>query len=501
MNNLTIIGAIEQSVRKYGQDIALIDNDKPISYQQLYAAVCHSAESLHKEGISSGDVVALSLGHSALHAILILAVASLGAVSVSIDRGLTKPIKNKMIRKFGIKFFVADRDVTILDEVKHVKIDALRLEKRSYGLDFVDYKVKESDPFRITLSSGTTGDPKGVLFSHEYMLDRIAKTMTEAPGRIRLVPMDMNMSIGCVFMLGVLINGGTVVFPKSHQPSDIAAAITRHQVTHIFLSPAIAMAIVKTLPSDEGLAFPHITHLRLGGASASANLLATLRQRFTPNIYLAYGLSEIGGVSLASLDSLTQWPGSAGKVKHWVKVEAVDESGKVLPPGQSGELRIRLEPLPEGYWNDDAKTAKAFRDGWFYSGDRGRVNEQGVLFIEGRMDVSFNVNGNHVDPLDIEKIVMQHPQVLEAAVFPLDVDDDSKILALAVIRKPGTGKLQLKEYCNEQFGWRAPKQFFIMDDFPRTPSGKVLRDKLPDMARNAIDQAMAKQQQDATKLN
>lgn len=118
-----------------------------------------------------------------------------------------------------------------------------------------------------------------------------------------------------------------------------------------------------------------------------------------------------------------------------------------------------------------------------HTNDRGRIDEQGLLFVEGRIDSSFDINGNKVDPDYLESLLPKHPRVMKAVVFPLSVDNGRDMLAAAVICKPGEGKMGFKAYCNEHFGIHAPKQIFVVMDFSRNPSGKVLRREPPAMAK------------------
>jgi acyl-coenzyme A synthetase/AMP-(fatty) acid ligase len=479
---MTIIDKIEQAVSSNPDGEAFIFKNQVISYQRFYALLCQATRQLHDSGVKPSDVIGLGLGQSPLHCIVMLALARLGAISVPLQPTMAAPLKSAIASKYAVKLVISNQDSGKVEGCDFMRLDTLSMPDGDYSLDVTDYQPKADTPFRIGLSSGTSGDPKGVLLSQGYMLDRIEKMLTECEGELRLIPMDINITIGFIFALGILTVGGTVVFPISPRPQHMINAIRRHHVTHMFLSPAQAMSMVHLL-TEETIAFPELKQLRIAGASSPPKLVEMLRKKFTPNVYMAYGLSEVGGISISSLESISNWPNSSGIIKPWVKAEIVDQAGNVLPPGEAGEIRVKMVPMPSGYYKDEEKSAKAFRDGWFYTNDRGRINEQGLLFVEGRIDSSFDINGNKVDPDYMESILAKHPRVLEAVVFPLPGDNGRSVLAAAVITKSGEGKLGLRAYAKEHFGIHAPKFLFFVDDFPRNPSGKVMRREMPVMAK------------------
>jgi acyl-coenzyme A synthetase/AMP-(fatty) acid ligase len=289
------------------------------------------------------------------------------------------------------------------------------------------------------------------------------------------MPSDINSTMAIAVCFGVLALGGTLVFPDSSRPQDRIQALRKHAVTHAFLSQWAISQMLALLP-DRQIAFPALQHLRAVGSLASEALLETMRTRMTPFIFVSYGLTELGPVSIAGADTLARWPRSGGYVLPWVQVEVSGATGEVLSPGESGEIRIRVERGATEYHKDAHESAKKFRDGWFHTGDHGCISDDGLIFIEGRIDEMINLGGYKISPTYVEEVLARHPQVAEAVAFAARDDSATEFLAAAVVLNGDEIDVDdLSEYAEKHLGWGRPKQFFILLEFPRTPSGKTIR--------------------------
>lgn len=431
---------------------------------------------LHERGIRPGDVIGLSLDQSPLHCVAMLALARLGAVSIPVHPLFPQALKVRLVAKYGIRAIVSHKDDYRINGTTFIKLDTLSAEIDGTDMGFTDYLPDAETPFRISLSSGTTGEPKGVLFTHGYLLDRVEKTLYECGSSSRVIPFDLNFALGLVFAIGVLTTGGTVVFPRAYKPQGLIEAINLYAVTHVSLPPVMLMRMNEML-LGEGIAFPTLKHLRIVGDTPPKALLEALRTKFSAHVFVPYGLTELGAISIATPEILATWPDSSGKVQPWAKAEIFDDAtGKVLSPVESGEIRVAMDGMPAGYFKDEGQSRLKFRDGWFYTGDYGRISEEGLLFIEGRMDDIINLDGHKVSPNYIETILRLHPNVSDAVVFAREEKSGAQSLVAAVIpRADGIRQTDLAEYARQQLGPFYPKQFFVMQDFPRNPNGKVLR--------------------------
>ncbi len=430
-------------------------------------------------GIRHGDVVGLSLDQSPVHIIAMLALARLGAVSVPVHPMLPPAHKAMLVSKYGIGCIVSHEDKWRIDGTKFVKMETLTPDPALADMDFVEYVPDGTTPFRISLSSGTTGEPKGVLFTHDYLLERIGMTLYECDSSSRVIPFDLNFALGFVFAIGILTVGGVVVFPRSLKPQAQLQAINLYAVTHASIPPLMAVWLEALLP-DHGLACPSLKHLRIVGDTPHRLLLDSLHAKLTPNIYVPYGLTELGPVSIATPEDLAACPNSSGKILPWAKVEILDEEGNSLPTGKQGEIRVAVKGMPTGYFNDPEQSATKFRDGWFYTGDQGRISDEGLLFIEGRVDETINLDGHKISPVHVEEILMRHPDVREAAAFALkNASGEHELVAAVIPRTDEIRQDELTQFAQQHLGIFHPRKFFVMRDLPRNTSGKLLRAEIP----------------------
>lgn len=456
---------------------AIITHDRVFTYLVLDRSVARLAQAFIAEGIKPGESVGVSMGQTPLHCATLLALAHIGAVSVPLHPMLPLITRTSIVEKYQVSFVLSGKESYRIAGLPFFNPTETNTRHISPEPDPPIHPVDADTPFRITLSSGTTGDPKGVMYSHAYMLDRIHKSIYDFTPRSRIMVMDFNFPIGFVFAFGMFVTGGAVVIPKSSSPGDLVHTIKAHSVTHCLLSPVQAGTMIPLL-DGEGIQFPALVHLRIVGATPTPKLLQTLRSRFSPNLFVPYGSTEIGVIAMATPEILEQHPASSGKVSSWVSVEVVDDHDAPLPPGVSGRLRIKAEGMPESYYNDEARTRQYFRSGWFYPGDRGRLDAEGLLFLEGRDDDLLNIGGLKINPHDVETILVQHPAVKDAVAFRLEVGNGRQVLAAAIIPERPLSAKQLTSYCATNLGPLAPRRFFQLREFPRNSNGKVLRKQL-----------------------
>lgn len=312
---MNLIDAIRHAAFRNLAAPAFIFNGNVISYRQFYSSLCVVARKLLQQGVYPGDVVGLSMRDDPLHCVVILALARLGAVSVPIHPFLPLPTRERIVARYGIRTMIPLNAEYGIEGVKSILLDAAALiETNEMDMGFTDYEPDTTTPFRISLSSGSTGDPKGELFTHGYLADRIEQTLYGINSDSRVMPFDINHPMGLSLAIGVLTVGGTLVFPTTTSVADRIPPINLHGVTHIFLSPAFATQMLALL-QDNGIAFPTLRHLRLVGSTPSEALLSAMRVRFTPHIFVSYGLTEVGPISVATPETLATWPRSAGKVQ------------------------------------------------------------------------------------------------------------------------------------------------------------------------------------------
>jgi acyl-coenzyme A synthetase/AMP-(fatty) acid ligase len=459
---------------------AFIFQDSILTRGQVLALLRGTTRLLRERGIRAGDAVGLSMGRWPMHCVAFLALARLGAVSIPLAPGLSAAERAATISRFGIRAIVTNWDLAGVAVPVCIRLDTLSVQEDAPEPDVGGFVPDEHTPLRIALTSGTTGERKGILHTHGTFADRIDKTLYECDESTRFLPPDLHITVGMVFAIGVLARGGTVVFDKTFHAQDIASTIRLYGVTHCLIAPASLSRFAAAIPA-RGLAFPSLRHLRIVGAMPSASQLETLRTRFSPNIYVPYGLTELGVVSLATPETLAAAPASAGRISPRARGAGVGGAGRPPPPGTTGEIRVAMEGMPGGYHGESGAQggASKFRQGWFYPGDIGKVSAQGLLFIEGRTDDVVNVGGHKFSLASMDGVVAEHPGVGKAVAFVLeDGDADPSLgaaIGVAIVMREGASLDDILRHCRERLESTVPVRLFPVADIAHDDMGKVNR--------------------------
>lgn len=457
---------------------AAIHQDKVITAGAFYSLFCEVTRRLHSMKVVEGDVVGVTMDHSPLHCAVLLALARLGAVSLPLHPNLPLSGRAELSKKFAVSKIIGPEKAGDVEGIPSIRLGAFDLRSANDDLDEITFTPDESTPARIALTSGTTGMPSGILYTHGYWIERIENTVDAVDSSSRVIPGDLHLTLGNLFAFAALMNGGVMVFQRTLNLQDFLASINLHAVTHAMMPPAVVSQIIPHLPR-EGTLFPTLKHLRIVGGDLPASMSKTLLSRFSPNIYYPYGISEIGAISMADPELLATRSGCAGVARPGVCIEVVGETGQPVIAGASGEIRVSRPGMPQGYYQDPEKTAQKFRDGWFYTGDIGHLDADGALFIEGRIDDRINVGGKKFNPVNIESLLCKHPQVKDAAVFPFEMESGAKVIAAAIVSERADIEAELPDFCKTAgMGELTPQRFMLINELPRNPSGKLVRTAL-----------------------
>jgi acyl-coenzyme A synthetase/AMP-(fatty) acid ligase len=468
-----LLDAIQAVVDRQPNAPAFIHDGRLISYG-VFAQITHAiARHLHEQGIKTGDVVGLAMTQTPLHCCAILALARLGAASLPIDPSHGEATTALLCRRHDAKYIVSDIAGYTTQAAPRIQLGTLQLESQ-LGYAFVGFIPQHDTPFRLALTSGTSGTPKAVLHTHGSFVQRIAQTIYDCTGESRLLAPDLHITLSVVFALGVLMKGGVVVFPADYRVTTIAATIQSFAVTHLILIPSHAAAFANALP-DGGPMFPSLRHVRIVGATPSPALIATLKGKCTDKLFSPYALTELGVITLASSDQLFSTPHTAGLVQPWATVEIQDEDGEPTPTGQTGLIRLKVDGMPSRYEGETKSTGAHFADGWFYPGDIGRFSADGQLFVEGRQDDLLNVAGNKVNPGRIEDTLNRYDGIHESAAFMWRQPMGETLLVAAIVGLDNASMPQLSEWAKSQLGLIAPDCYFSVSALPKSPTGKIKR--------------------------
>lgn len=486
---------------------AIIAGQQTITYGALMRDVAAASSRLAGEGVRRGDVVGIVCEGLAGHLLATLATARIGAVSV--------PLGQTPLQEVGVLAQACGVGMVLYEEAHAPQAEASGIAKRLSLRELTStrphtivpmVRSEPSDLFRIAFSSGTTGRQKPVKFSHGNMALRshlLRTVFPAAPGERTMVCLGVGLHFSLGYILRSLLTGGAVV-DRGETVGATAEAIRTHEVNMLITSPGTAVQLVQLALADPGYATPAPTlrTLCLGGARLPPTLHTLLRRHVCPGVYANYGMTEAGGL-VAQADSalLESHPAAAGRLMPWVEVDVIDDSGKSLPFGTEGRLRVRSPTLADGYIGVDPQgSADVFRDGWFYSGDIGTVTGDGVVFLGSRSDV-LNLGGVKVKPEVIEAVIGEDPAILDCVALTL-TDQAQTHLVAAVVAPAGFDAQALRQRCASRLGQgMVPEAVVALESLPHNAAGKIQRQELPALVARRLAEVRALEPGSGNKLN
>jgi acyl-coenzyme A synthetase/AMP-(fatty) acid ligase len=326
-------------------------------------------------------------------------------------------------------------------------------------------------PFLMQFTSGTTGEPKAMLSSHGQFAGRSLRAalaygitpddrLVSARPWPELVGMRYALRMHCIG--GAFVN---VAYPGTR--GELAEAISAYGVTMMSASPAQ----LRRLLAEDG--DPVELHaLSVEGAPVAPREVIAARERLCRNTQVVYGANETASIAVLRPGDPVGPAGRVGRLLPDVQCESVD-----------GELRLRVPWMTESYFDNPEATAARFRDGWFHPGDAGSIDADGFLTLHGRLDDTINVGGVKVMPSEIEAVLLEHPDVADAAVVGLAHDRRGEIpVALVVMRGPAQRR-ELEDHCRARIDLsRRPQAILAIESIPRNTAGKVDRQQLRSIA-------------------
>ncbi|HEX5515666.1 MAG TPA: AMP-binding protein, partial [Gammaproteobacteria bacterium] len=345
-------------------------------------------------------------------------------------------------------------------------------------------EVELDDLLALQYTGGTTGRPKGAMLTHRNLVANIAQSHNNLQNNLQdnrttLTPLPMYH----IFALGVSgviysIGGHNVLIPSPRPITNLKPAFEKYNISFM---PGVNTLFVALLNEEWFRANPPREMSAVGGGAAVQDAVAARwKEVVGTRIYQGYGLTETSPVVTSTPLDSPEKIGSIGVPMADTYVRIVDEDGKPVPVGESGELIIKGPQVMKGYWQRPDATAEVLRDGWFYTGDIARMDEDGFFYIVDRKTDMVLVSGFNVYPAEVEEAIMQHPGVLEVGVIGVpDEATAEAVRAYVVKRDPTLTEEALREHCRKYLtAYKVPKQILFREELPKTPVGKVLRKDL-----------------------
>lgn len=491
---------------------ALVDRDKRFSYRQLYEETNRLSNALLDAGIGAGDRVALFLNNSAEQAIATLGIMQIGAIAVPINSRLATQELKFIASHSGSRLLFFDGELE--ETVARAKDGSetierwVRVEPGGAGqvdaLDWADFikdaspkqpavQVDESLPSVFMYTSGTTGLPKGVVLTHRSqwlnsLVCAIALGFRSTDRTLHIAPLFHAAAFNNVF-LPHLQAGATNVVMRRYDPKGIFDLLRKEQITTMLGVPTHYDLMAQAGVTDTSNPLRVVT---TGSAPTRWDTVEWIRANLCANLYVNFGMTE--GTSLLSclephsLEKMRE-ENCIGRPIPNVEMriipfdyEGTDAEPPSVPTGEMGQLIIRAPFLMEGYYNNPAKTNEALRGGWLYSGDMGRKDEDGFIFVLGRIDDAIKSGGETVVPSEVEHVLMEHPNVQEAVVVGKPDQMFGQVLHAFIV--PGEESLtaeELDRYLRDGdvlARYKRPRGYSFVPEIPKNPTGKVLKREL-----------------------
>ncbi|WP_047983093.1 o-succinylbenzoate--CoA ligase [Ornithinibacillus californiensis] len=466
--------------------VALIGEESTYTYEALSEEV-HRAASLlqHRFQLQKGDRVAILSQNRVEYMIFYFAIAQLGLVAVPLNVRLTASELQFQINDSGAKMILYEsRTAALYEEIKNKvifenaycfgeKIDDYDLPCKEVNVNTAD------DPFIICYTSGTTGRPKGAVLTQDNMFwnalnNQYAIDITTNDKVIVLLPLFHIGGIG-LFAFPTLLAGGTVVVPSKFEPGYAIQVIEEYEITIVMGVPTIHDAIRKH-PRFETADFSSVRWFYSGGAPCPRELIEAYLDRGLP-FGQGMGMTETSPtIFMLVKEDYQRKVGSIGKPVMFCDIAIVDEEGIPVPNGEVGELLIKGPHVMKEYWGLPDKTNEAIRDGWFYSGDLMRQDEEGFIYVAGRKKDMIISGGENIYPLEIEQVLKELSAINEAAVIGLPHEKwgEVPIAFISFNSNCDLSKEEIRDYCASKLAkYKVPKEFTILEDLPKNATGKI----------------------------
>jgi long-chain acyl-CoA synthetase len=499
---MNIAEILDRSAIVFPENEAVVDGDRRWTYPDLRRDADRLAHVFADLGVRPGDRVCLFLGNSAEFAIAFHAVLKVGAIATSLSALYKRPELQRLIDDCGARVIVTDGahlpelpSRSDMPGVRHIVSVG-----GGGGADHDLWVAMEGRPDRFTTvdtdrdagatiiyTGGTTGLPKGVLLSHANVMsnchtDRSITKLTPDDRCICFLPMYHSFAQNHI-MNQTLTGGGTLVVHPKFELEPVMRLMARERVTRWFAVPTIYILVLAA--EDAALvdaAFERVTYSFSAAAPMPGEVARRWTERFGLDIRQGYGLSETTPSSVYNHEYRPK-QGSVGTPIDNVEVQIWDADDRRLPTGEVGQIVIKGPNVMKGYYNNPEATAEVMKDGWLKTGDVGRLDDEGYLFLVDRQKDMINSAGLKIWPREVEEVLYQHVAVEECAVVGIpDALYGETVKACIVVRAGLVVQQQdIIDHCKERLAsYKAPKVVEFLETLPKTPAGKIRKTELRD---------------------
>ncbi len=470
--------SLEENAVRRGFHPAIIDRARVISYRDLNPLVQKVAGHLSSLGLGEGDIIGVCLQDSADHLMINYAIARIGGVILPLDWRWTEAEKINVMTFFGATMVAVEPGAAI-ENFNCVEIDTGWQTVVEAAEPFAECASGGDRPVVLSLSSGTTGRPKGPMMTHaqftaRFVMQWVTLGFNQHDRYLSATPIYFGG--GRSFTMGCLFSGSTVVmFPPPYSPEELIAAVKQHQATTLLLVPTLLRKLLE-LPAEDMPLLGGLNQLLSTGAILHSEERDQVMVQLNPNFINYYGSTEGGGTSVLLPKHRGEAASSVGEPIYQTDIQIVDGAGSQMPVGEAGHIRYRSPGVSDSYYNDPEASKEAFLDGWFYPGDIGKLDEEGLLYLVGRAKDVIIRNGINVYPGEVEQVLLNHAAIQDAVAVAWPHAERGEDVAVFVILGETVSEEELLAYCRENLAsYKMPKGVFFIDELPKTALGKVVK--------------------------
>ncbi|WP_454738511.1 AMP-binding protein [Cupriavidus necator] len=526
LSEQTVPELLAQTVARYPEREAVAFREQGVrwNWREFSDAVDALAAGLHTLGLERGDRVGIWSPNRVEWLVTQFATARLGLVLVNINPAYRLSELEYALNKVGVKAIVAaeafktSRYLEMLQvlapelatcepgALQAARLPALRcvirmgddhtpgmlrytdVIARGTGvarstLDAITAQLDRHDPINVQFTSGTTGAPKGATLTHRNIVNNarfIAMAMRFSEQDKLCIPVPFYHCFGMVLaVLACVSSGAAMVFPgQAFEPEATMQAVSEERCTALHGVPTMFIAQLDH-PNFSRYDFSSLrTGIMAGSPCPIETMKRVVSQMHMSEVTIAYGMTETSPVSFQSstTDPLDKRTTTVGRIQPHLEVRIVDATGATVPVGQTGELCTRGYSVMLGYWDDDARTAEAIRDGWMHTGDLATIDAEGYCNIVGRVKDMLIRGGENIYPREIEEFLFRHPKVQAVQVFGVPDQKYGEEVCAWIVLKPGASATEdeIRDFCRDQIAhYKIPRYIRFVDEMPMTITGKV----------------------------
>ncbi len=502
---------LDYHARVHADSLFLLGDGRSLSFAEFDTLVNRAVDRLQLMQLVKGDRIALLGKNSINFFTMILACSKLGVVPVAVNYRLTASEAAFIISDGASQCLLIDAE--FIDDVAVKCADLPIVSLFGAHSAYPDFErwlgdasqvkanslpvIDSSDVLSQMYTSGTTGLPKGVLLSHGNVIANVYQTAMASEytfrlGEQMLLVAPMYHAAGIMTAYTGLIQGLSLVIHRDYNPQRVADTLSSQPIVAATLVPAMLQFILDHVPEIASKQFPSLQLIYYGASPMSVDLLKQAIEVFDCDFAQGYGQTEANSIVAMlspsdhryALASCPELLGACGRATFDTQLRLVSD-GKEVEQGEAGEILAKGPQLMKGYWNNPEATAATIKDGWLYTGDIGRMDKQGYLYIVGRVKDMIISGGENIYPAEIETVLAGHDNIREVAVVGIADHKWGEVPLAVLVGDQTAGNEELLAYCAEYLAkFKIPARFEWLDALPRNPSGKILKQQLREQFSN-----------------